>query len=71
MLLTLNDERFLGKYLEYVFKGFEEAEYKLREDVDVDSIPRQDMEKLKEFDDSYVLLYQKHMIQDYKKLFRS
>ena len=64
MMLSLNDEKFLGKYLEYIYKGFDEAEYKLRDDIDV-----KDIELLKEYDDSYMLLYQKHMIVDYKSLF--
>ena len=69
MMLSLNDEKFLGKYLEYIYKGFDEAEYKLRDDIDVKDIPPKDIELLKEYDDSYMLLYQKHMIVDYRSLF--
>ena len=69
MMLSLNDEKFLGKYLEYIYKGFDEAEYKLRNDIDVKDIPSKDLELLKEYDDSYMLLYQKHMIVDYRSLF--
>ena len=69
MMLSLNDEKFLGKYLDYIYKVFDEAEYKLRDDIDVKDIPPKDIELLKEYDDSYMLLYQKHMIVDYKSLF--
>ena len=50
MMLSLNDEKFLGKYLDYIYKGFDEAEYKLRDDIDVKDIPPKDIELLKEYE---------------------
>lgn len=65
MLLTMQDERFLGKYFEPLG-----TEYVLKDNVDVDDIPQKDIEKIKEYDESYMLLYGKHMIIDFDTLFK-
>ena len=68
MLLTLDQARFLGKYLDHIDDGMY-SRYRLREGIRVEDIPSDDLAELKDYDDSYFLLYGRHMVEDYDKLF--
>ena len=65
MLLSLNQARFLGKYLDHIDDGMN-SRYRLREGIRVEDIPSDDLAELKDYDDSYLLLYGRHMIEEFE-----
>ena len=66
MMYDYYQMKFLAKYYDFVDKGME-TEYKLKDGITLDDIPADDLEELKEFDDTNVLLYGKHMIQEFEQ----
>lgn len=56
---------FLAQYCDLIDKGLE-FEYKLKGGITLDGIPSEDLERLKEIDESFVLLYGKHMIPEFE-----
>lgn len=60
MILNLDQEKFLSKYLERDTEG----NSKLK-DIE---IPENDKEKLIEYDDDYVMIYGVHMFEGWEKL---
>ena len=67
MLLTLDQARFLGKYLDHIDEGLYSS-YKLKKGIRIEDIPSEDIEELKEYDDTYHLLYGKHMIEEFESI---
>lgn len=65
MMYNYYQMKFLAKYLDFIDNGME-TEYKLKDGITLKDIPEDDLEELKEYDETNVLLYGKHMIAEFE-----
>lgn len=61
MLLTMEQEAFLCKYLDIVYLGWDSG-YKLKDNVTIEDIPKDDLERLRIFDWWYASLHGEYIL---------
>ena len=64
MMYNMYQMQFITKYCVLIDRGME-TEYKLKEGITLDDIPSDDLEQLKEYDETNLLLYGKHMLIEF------
>lgn len=64
MMYNMYQMQFITKYCVLIDRGME-TEYKLKEGITLDDIPSDDLEQLREYDETNLLLYGKHMLIEF------